>query len=65
MATYEIFKKQVFMTSRIVKADSNEEAIDKFDVISENIDPAFEDENPRDEIVVRELNDCDECDVDY
>ena len=65
MATYEIFKKQVFMTSRIVKADSKEEAVDKFDVVSESIDPTFEDDNPRDEIVVRELNDCDECDVDY
>ena len=65
MAIYEIFKKQTFVTSRIVRASSREAAIDKFEAVSENIDPTFEDANSKEEIDVRELKDCDECDVDY
>ena len=65
MPIYEVYKKQTFVTSRIVRASSREAAIDKFEAVSENIDPTFEDENPKDEIDVRELNDCDEWYVDY
>ena len=65
MAIYEIFRKQTFVTSRIVRASSREVAIDKFEAVSENIDPTFEDENPKEEIDVRKLDDCDEWDVDY
>lgn len=61
----EVFKKRMFVTSRVIRADSRESAVKKFDVVSENIDPTFEDDNPKEEIVVRELNDCDEFDVDY
>ena len=65
MAIYEIFKKQTFVTSRIVRASSREAAIDKFEAVSGNIDPIYEDENAKEEIAVCELNDCDEGDVDY
>ena len=65
MPIYEIFKKQLFVTSRIIKADSKEAALEKFDVVSSNIDSVVEDDKPVVEIEVAERNDYDESDVDY
>ena len=65
MPVYEIFKKQVFTASRVIKADSREKALEKFDDTSSNIDSVAEDDNPVEEIEIVELNDCDESDVDY
>ena len=65
MPIYEIFKKQVFVTSRIIKADSKEAALDKFYVVSAIIDPVAEDGNFDEEIDVVERDDGDDGSVDY
>lgn len=65
MAIYEVVKKRTFVTSRIVKADSEEEALAKFDGVSSNMDPVFEDADPEEEVSVCVCDGCDECDVDY
>lgn len=65
MSIYEMFKKQVFVTSRIIKADPREDALGKFEVVSSNIDSVVEDDKPVEEVDVVERYDCDEGDVDY
>ena len=65
MPIYEIFKKQVFVTSRIIKADSKEDAFDKFCAVSATIDTVTEDGNFDEEIDVEERNDYDESAVSY
>ena len=65
MAIYKVIKKQTFITSRIIKADSKEDALDKFCAVSATIDPVIEDGNFDEEIDVEERNDYDESAVGY
>lgn len=64
MAIFKVIKKQTFITSRLIKAESKEDALDKFRVISSTINPVMEDGNFDEEIDVEERNDCSESAVD-